>query len=621
MGNLKTAAGRPAEEIITKLAQHIDYFNKYSTPHSIQMAQIAATLSTRLGLLRLDIEAIVEAALLHDIGLYEMAPAYLSNPGPLSAEQRMDLWRHSIIGEQAMAKRGASRHSQLLVRWHHEQWNGAGYPDMLSFEEIPIGARVLHAVETYCALLANRPYRSALEPDRALELLRASAGVGCDPFVIRELLALLKDTGSQTAEARSAIAASTAAGVSEAPAATETFSVNEPSATMYLEAGTTAESAPSVQPWAAPVIEPAPVPTPAPETAASVEPQAADVFSPPQPAPVQAEPPFNASQSQTEMSSGAPQPEALGEASRGWLPSPFITGSLLGFQVSVLRQIDFKTVAIPFCGWADLVWYLAALSKQVLSNDPRPWAALAGRAEIAAEGLSEEQIFRILQDTYIPGVRMSNPELRRWFGEADAWWMDNLRRKAMEDPTIQDQTLLLGMRAGDYAQSFGDSTCDLKRPLTVIFRELATHSHARLGAHPYNRAYNLPVQQFLRDARADMMYMNLPAGQADFCGPLARSSWHDTWILGRAPDALDDFSRLATLPQSKKTYLEMVDRMLSSASRIRKWAVECRDIGLASARDISDLIKTHRPIQATYSKDLTEVPGGLRNYIMISEST
>src|SRR5215510_14656601 len=103
--NVKTASGRPAEEIITKLAQHIDYFNKYTHSHSILMADLAATLATRLGLLQVDIEAVVEAALLHDIGLYEMAPTYLSSPGPLSQEHRMDLWRHSIIGEQAMAKR------------------------------------------------------------------------------------------------------------------------------------------------------------------------------------------------------------------------------------------------------------------------------------------------------------------------------------------------------------------------------------------------------------------------------------------------------------------------------------------------------------------------------------
>src|SRR5262249_39199049 len=189
----------------------------------------------------------------------------------------------------------------------------------------------------------------------------------------------------------------------------------------------------------------------------------------------------------------------------------------------------------------------------------------------------------------------------------------------LEDPAVQDQVLVIGMQAGDYARSFGESTCELKRPLTTIFRELAGNNRTRLAMHPHNRSYNLPVQEFLRTARADLMYLNLPSGQADFGGPPARSEWQDTWILGRIPDVIDDFSRLATLPQSKKAYLEMVDRILLSASRIRKWAVECRDIGLASARDISDLIKTHRNIQATYSKDLTEIPAGLRNYVMVSE--
>src|SRR5262249_10010032 len=289
------------------------------------------------------------------------------------------------------------------------------------------------------------------------------------------------------------------------------------------------------------------------------------------------------------------------ELSRRWLSSSYIAGSLLGFQVSVLRQIEFKTVAIPFCGRGDVVWYLAALGKHVLANDPRPWAALAGRAVIESEVLNDEQVFTILQDTYIPGARMSNPELRRWFGEADAWWMDNLRRKALEDSTSRDQVLLLGMQAGDYAQSFDEATCELKRPLTIVFRELARSSRAMLAMHPYNRAYQLPVQQFLRDARADLMYLNLPAGHPGLWGPLDRSAWRDTWILGHAPEAADDFSRLPTLPQSKKAYLETVDRILFSASRIRRWAIECRDIGLASARDISDLIKTHRTIQATYS--------------------
>jgi len=102
------------------------------------MAELAAHLARRFGLAPPDVDAITEAAMLHDIGLYTMTPAYHAFPRPLSFEARLDLWRHPVIGEQQMAKRDAMRHAQLRVRWHHEWWNGSGYPDMLAFEDIPV---------------------------------------------------------------------------------------------------------------------------------------------------------------------------------------------------------------------------------------------------------------------------------------------------------------------------------------------------------------------------------------------------------------------------------------------------------------------------------------------------
>src|SRR5215471_8464934 len=312
-GNVKTVADKPAEEIITRLALHIDYFNKYSHPHSVQMADLAARLASRLGLVRTDTDAIIEAALLHDIGLYEMAPPYLSNPGPLSQEQRMDLWRHSIIGEQAMARRGASRHSQLLVRWHHEWWNGNGYPDMLCFEEIPIGARVLHTVEIYCALIANRPYRPALSRDHALDALRASAGVQTDPFVIRELLGLLQ---------RKAPEISPITGIAHEPPPTEPLGVL---------------AAPVQQPTAALEPGPAEETTGALEATPAAQSAATDAFWPAEPSQAQPGPAAAIIQSQAPEASGADHNQSDGVLSRGWNPSPYMSGSLLGFQVSVLR--------------------------------------------------------------------------------------------------------------------------------------------------------------------------------------------------------------------------------------------------------------------------------------------
>ena len=75
----------------------------------------------------------------------------MQRPGSLSAEERIDLARHTIIGEREAARSGADRGAQLLVRWHHESWNGSGYPDGLRFEQIPLGARILRVADAYAA--------------------------------------------------------------------------------------------------------------------------------------------------------------------------------------------------------------------------------------------------------------------------------------------------------------------------------------------------------------------------------------------------------------------------------------------------------------------------------------
>ena len=190
---METAKGKTREETITRLAERIDRFEKYTGPHARLMAEMAVRLARRFGLTQTDVHAIAEAALLHDIGLYALSPAYHSSTEALNLEQRMDLWRHPVVGEQQMAKRDSTRHAQLLVRWHHEWWNGSGYPDMLAFEDIPIGARILRAVELYSALVSDRPYRSRLGEQEALESFKSSAGIECDPYVVKAMIALLEE--------------------------------------------------------------------------------------------------------------------------------------------------------------------------------------------------------------------------------------------------------------------------------------------------------------------------------------------------------------------------------------------------------------------------------------------
>jgi ribosomal protein L12E/L44/L45/RPP1/RPP2 len=629
---LETAKGKTREEIINRLADRIDTFEKYSQPHSRLMTALATSLARRFGLAASDVDAIAEAAMLHDIGLYSMSPAYHSLTRPLSFEARLDLWRHPVIGEQQMSKRDAGRHAQLLVRWHHEWWNGSGYPDMLAFEDIPIGARILRPVELYCALLGDRPYRSALSESDAIEALTSSAGIECDPYVVKALLALLdelRDVAAEHIQSRAAEPMSaepqrtpaidqpisessvteSSAFVHEA-AQSDVVSLTERSTVFPAEVSSTPpepeRSSFDAQAIAPNVIEPSRYER-AVEAAVAETTQAPEMFSAPRTAELLL--------SRAQSTDG----RAAARQWRGWQGSHYNKKTLLGFQASVLRQIEFRSIAIPYWSDARLDWYLKAWGKIIFANDPRAWASTVARARVEAnEPLGEEVITRVLQDVYVPGARLANSDLRRWFSETDAWWMDNLRRNVdgLEDQLARAQAVALGLQTGDYALSFDDETRELRRPLTTVFWRLAGRAMAGPANHPSNRSLCLAVEEFIKQARAEVLFLSLPSGHSDRGGAEARSDWRESWV-NRTPAE----QNLPATPQSKQSHLNSIERLLRLASNFRAWAIEYQEPGLASAQDVLELIKEYRPVRATYSKDVTEVAGGQRSFIIVGEKS
>jgi HD-GYP domain-containing protein (c-di-GMP phosphodiesterase class II) len=100
------------------------------------------------------------------------------------------LARHPVIGEQEAARAGADRAVQLLVRWHHEWWNGSGYPDALRQNEIPLAARILRVADAYAALTDARPFRPAMTEDEARAQLVERAAIEFDPALVTVLLSL-----------------------------------------------------------------------------------------------------------------------------------------------------------------------------------------------------------------------------------------------------------------------------------------------------------------------------------------------------------------------------------------------------------------------------------------------
>lgn len=177
-------------EVFEGLAARTDEFEAYLHPHASRIAAIANQLARSFHLGAHDRFSLRIAALAHDLGELAMNRDYLHRHGTLSDDERVDLARHPLLSEREAAAAGADRGAQLLIRWHHEWWNGNGYPDGLRFEQIPLGARILRVADAYASLTDARPFRNAYSEQQAREHLIEWTGLEFDPRVVRTLLAL-----------------------------------------------------------------------------------------------------------------------------------------------------------------------------------------------------------------------------------------------------------------------------------------------------------------------------------------------------------------------------------------------------------------------------------------------
>jgi HD-GYP domain-containing protein (c-di-GMP phosphodiesterase class II) len=190
MQAVKTNHQNVASEAFLELGAATDQFERYTNPHANRIATLADEMARRLGLAEQDRRSLRTAALLHDLGEAAMERDYIKRAEGLNEEERIDLARHPVIGEQEAARAGADRAAQLLVRWHHEWWNGRGYPDALRGEEIPLAARILRIVDSYASLTDARPFRQALTAEDARQHIIEWAGIEFDPRVANLFLSL-----------------------------------------------------------------------------------------------------------------------------------------------------------------------------------------------------------------------------------------------------------------------------------------------------------------------------------------------------------------------------------------------------------------------------------------------
>ena len=179
-----------ADEKLLGIASQIDEFERYIGPHASRIALIADTLAAALNMSSRDRSLLHQASLLHDIGEMSMNREYIGSTRGLTTSELLDLHRHPVIGEQEIARLGLPRGVQLIVRWHHEWWNGGGYPDCVEGEQIPLAARILRVADSFAAITSARSFRPAVPDADAKKYLTEWAGIEFDPAVVKALLTL-----------------------------------------------------------------------------------------------------------------------------------------------------------------------------------------------------------------------------------------------------------------------------------------------------------------------------------------------------------------------------------------------------------------------------------------------
>src|SRR5256712_8246340 len=175
------------EEKLELMVKAMEARDPYTSGHSRRVSEYATAIARELRLPATDLDGIKRAALLHDVGkIYEEFAPLLRKSGRLSPEERMVMQSHVIRSAQLVATAARLRGPvEAMIRHHHENIDGTGYPDGLSGKQIPVGARIIMIADTIDAMTTDRPYRKALTLGRAIEELEKYAGSQFDPALVK----------------------------------------------------------------------------------------------------------------------------------------------------------------------------------------------------------------------------------------------------------------------------------------------------------------------------------------------------------------------------------------------------------------------------------------------------
>ena len=173
------------------LSNAVEARDAYTGKHAERVAAYGMELARRSGLDDADSPQIEFGFLLHDVGKVGVPDAILFKSSSLTPEEYTLIMSHPVIGSEILRDVDFLGEGKLVVRHHHERWDGRGYPDGLAGEAIPIGARVIAVCDAWDAMVTDRPYRRAMPREEAMAELERCAGAQFDPDVVEAFRAVL----------------------------------------------------------------------------------------------------------------------------------------------------------------------------------------------------------------------------------------------------------------------------------------------------------------------------------------------------------------------------------------------------------------------------------------------
>ena len=174
--------------------------------HNFRVTLYAIRIAERMGLEAAHIRSLIKGALLHDVGKIAVRDDILLKPGPLDAEEIVEMRRHVHYGLEIIASSGWLVDAREVVEGHHEKFDGTGYPNGLSGEAIPLSARVFAVADVFDALTSRRPYKAALPVPEVVAMLAAERGRHFDPAVLDTFFSVLAEGGDSLSRLNGALA-------------------------------------------------------------------------------------------------------------------------------------------------------------------------------------------------------------------------------------------------------------------------------------------------------------------------------------------------------------------------------------------------------------------------------